>query len=106
MKVGPPKVGSPIPKVRGAGSHMAVLWDKNLMRLAVLITVLAVLVALNGVRGEFQGLHRILLYGVPGCGNAHRVRRSRFASWPTTGRGRDAPGMPPAPALALAPPSA
>ena len=56
MKVGPPKVGSPIPKVRGAGSHMAFLWDKNLMRLAVLITVLAVLVALNGtVRGVIEG---------------------------------------------------
>ncbi len=55
MKVGPPKVGSPIPKVRDVGSHMAFMWDKNLLRLAVLISVLAVLVAVNGARGVMEG---------------------------------------------------
>ena len=69
MKVGPPKVGSPIPKVRGVGSHMAFLWDKNLLRLAVLITVLAVLVAAE--RGAWRH------------GGRDRRDRPRCRSWPS-----------------------
>jgi hypothetical protein len=41
-------------RVRSLGSHLGFMWDKNLMRLAMLLAVLAALVAANGTVGLIQ----------------------------------------------------
>jgi cell division protease FtsH len=52
-------------RIRGFGSHLAFVWDKNLLRLALVLAVVAALVAANGTVGFIQqGLG--ILASVPG----------------------------------------
>jgi hypothetical protein len=46
--------------LRNAGSHLAFIWDRNLMRLLILLGVLTVLIAANGTLGVIDSVIGLL----------------------------------------------
>jgi cell division protease FtsH len=48
------KVASPVPRIRGIGSHLAFFWDRNRSRLVVVLGLITLIVLLSGARGAFE----------------------------------------------------
>ncbi len=68
-----PDRGLQVRRIRGFGSHLAFIWDKNLVRLLIVLAVLTALVAANGTVQVVQ-----MLFGLIGAGAGVRpaARRS------------------------------
>lgn len=65
-----------IARVRGLGSHLAFMWDKNLIRLVIVLMVLTALIAANGTLGVLE-----MAFGLIGSAPAFALQLSFAAAY-------------------------
>ena len=65
-----------ITRLRSLGAHLAFMWDKNLIRLVVVLMVLTALIAANGTLGVLQ-----MAFGLIGSAPAFALQLSFAAAY-------------------------